>query len=213
MKFAWELPASESNIDNPPNSNLRWGSFNLNFTIQLLHFIRSQYLVLDPPLSPSIISMPSEKDLLRCGLDELALQVVRYGGYENVARRLGLAYFDGKSQEMEGRTYRGARLLWRERHEDGVLSSTSSKGHASGRKRQGLAWDENLVIEELHAYVKVNMTKRSLPSYVMPRFRHLDEDERGDLRRSISKFGGVKHIRDKAGLISIEEWEKQYEPL
>jgi hypothetical protein len=50
------------------------------------------------------------------------------------------------------------------------------------------------------AYVQVNMTKRALASNIMPRFHHLDEDGRSDLRRAISKFGGVKHIAKKANL-------------
>jgi len=50
------------------------------------------------------------------------------------------------------------------------------------------------------AYVQVNMTKRALPSNIMPRFHHFDEDGRSDLRRAISKFGGVKHIARKANL-------------
>ena len=44
------------------------------------------------------------------------------------------------------------------------------------------------------------MTKRALPSNIMPRFHHFDEDGRSDLRRAISKFGGVKHIARKANL-------------
>jgi hypothetical protein len=51
------------------------------------------------------------------------------------------------------------------------------------------------------------MTKRSLPQFVMPRFHHLDEDGRDDLRRAISKFGGSKYISEKAQLISIEMWQ------
>lgn len=96
-------------------------------------------------------------------------------------------------------------MLWRDRHTIGVLGTSTS---LNGRKRQGLAWDENLVIKELHAYVNMNMTKRSLPPTVMPHLDQLDEDGRGDLKRAISKFGGVKHICDKAGLIPIKTWQK-----
>ena len=63
-----------------------------------------------------------------------------------------------------------------------------------------------------HAYVNMNMTKRSLPPTVMPQLNQLDEDGRGDLKRAISKFGGVKHICDKAGLIPIKTWLK-FEPI
>jgi hypothetical protein len=38
---------------------------------------------------------------------------------------------------------------------------------------------------------------------MMPRFHHFDEDGRSDLRRAISKFGGVKYIADKANLIKM----------
>lgn len=64
-----------------------------------------------------------------------------------------------------------------------------------------------IVVQYRQAYVNVNMTKRSLPATVMPRFRQLDEDDRGDLRRAISKFGGTKEICKKAGLTPIEDWQ------
>ncbi|KAL7524115.1 hypothetical protein ACHAXR_001352, partial [Thalassiosira sp. AJA248-18] len=201
MKFQWDV--------NPnPNSHLSWGSFTLDFAIQLLYFIRSQYLSLSPPLSSSFISMPSEKDLLCCGHGDLARQVIRYGGYENVARRLG--YFDGKSQRMEEMRFRGAKLLWKKRHNIGVLSGASTrlkKENNSGQKRKGLAWDLDLVVNELHAYVKVNMTKRSQLPIVMPSLNQLVDDGRADLSHAISKFGGKKHICSMGGLIPAEEWK------
>ena len=58
------------------------------------------------------------------------------------------------------------------------------------------------------AYVQVNMTKRNLPTNVMPCFRYLDEDGRGDLKRAISKFGGANHISKKANLIQMKEWKR-----
>ena len=51
--------------------------------------------------------------------------------------------------------------------------------------------------------------KRSLPTYVMPRFHHFDEDDRSDLKRAISKFGGKKSICERSGLITIEQWKEQ----
>ena len=56
------------------------------------------------------------------------------------------------------------------------------------------------------------MTKRSLPPTVMPRFPHLDEDGRGDLKRAISKFGGVKYFAEMSGLIPIQVWQESEEP-
>jgi len=218
MNFAWDindLPTENTasmNASSPifsgrsynTNTKLSWGAFNLGFAIQLLHLIRSQYLTLNPPLSSSHISMPSENDLLGCGHEELAEQVMLYGGYENVARRLGLAYFDCTSQQMEEMRFRRSKLLWKDRHNR--LRKDTIK-----RKRKGLPWNEDLVLKELHAYVKVNMTQRSLPPTVMPRLRHLEEDGRGDLKRAISKFGGIKYITKASGLIPIEVWQQKYD--
>ena len=160
MKFAWNT--CDADVDNTTIVNqisptlhrgilssgryLSWGPFSVRFAIQLLQFIRSKYLLLNPPLSCAHISMPSESDLLRCGHVDLAAQVTRYGGYENVARRLGLLFFDVKSQQMEERLFRGMKTLWKSRHAE-VLSS--NRGGVSQVKRNGLAWDEDLVVEEL----------------------------------------------------------------
>ena len=156
MKFGWNtsddvaILNQTSTITNKkvssPRGYLRWGPFSVRFAIQLLQFIRSKYLLLNPPLSCAHISMPSESDLLRCGHVDLAAQVTRYGGYENVARRLGLLFFDVKSQQMEERLFRGMKTLWKSRHAE-VLSS--NRGGVSQVKRNGLAWDEDLVVEEL----------------------------------------------------------------
>ena len=61
---------------------------------------------------------------------------------ESVARRLGLAFFD---DWMEEERYQEAKILWKERHNDGVLPNNAGKR----RKRKGLAWDEDLVVDEL----------------------------------------------------------------
>jgi hypothetical protein len=127
---------------------LSWGPFSVRFAIQLLHFIRSQYLLLNPPLSCAHISMPSESDLLRCGHDNLAAQVTRYGGYENVARKLGLLFFDDQSQQMEESLFRGATSLWRNRHGNTSLSNRNDE-YMNRMKRKGLAWDEDLVVRDL----------------------------------------------------------------
>ena len=145
MKAALFLCSSRQ----PPINS--WGTFSVDFAVQLLHFIRSQYISLSPPLSPAHISMPTEKDLRSCGQHTLADQVIKYGGEESVARRLGLAYFDGKSS-MDERKYRGAKLLWKERHSNGVLTGASARfrnENVVGRKAKGVPWDENLVINEL----------------------------------------------------------------
>ena len=112
---------------------------------------------MSPPLAYHSISMPSEKDLLRCKQDELARKVITFGGYESVARRLGLAYFDGTCRQMDERRFRGAKILFRERNKCKVLGRSllnhtfqlRSDGGVSGRRRKGLAWSEELVVEEL----------------------------------------------------------------
>ena len=139
--FAWN---DGRRINNNPksNNNQSWGSFNVKFAIQLLHFIRSQYLSLSPPLSSAHISMPTEKDLVRCGKHDLAKQVLKFGGYENVARRLGLAFFD---EWVEEERYQEAKIMWKQRYKNEVLTNNAGKR----MKRKGLAWDEDLVVEEL----------------------------------------------------------------
>lgn len=129
---------------------LVWGPMTLDFAIQLLHFIRLQFLQMTPPLLYPIICMPSEKDLIRCGRKDLVCQVVEFGGYENVARRLGLAYFDGKSRKLDEAVFRGARSLWKGRK--GIAPSENNIqpiGSTHARKRKGVAWTKKLVIEEL----------------------------------------------------------------
>ena len=100
-------------------------------------------MLLDPPLQCTHISMPTENDLIRAGHKDLANQVIEYGGYESVARRLGLEFFDGSSDGMENERFEKAKLLWKERHNDEVVSSVKK------RKTDGVAWDEELVVAEL----------------------------------------------------------------
>lgn len=142
MKFAW---------DPTYDGNQSWGAFSLSFAIQLLQFIRSQYFILNPPLYSPAIAMPSERDLLSCGQDELASRVATYGGYENVARRLGLDYFDGTRHRraMNERAFQEAQRLWKDRRDGGVIgASTGPKKVGGGRKRRG-PWTEELVVKEL----------------------------------------------------------------
>lgn len=69
-----------------------WGPFDLAFAIALLNFVRQDHLRRQPPLKNPLLVMPSRQRLLakEPWLHEC---VERYGGYENVARRLGLAFF------------------------------------------------------------------------------------------------------------------------
>jgi hypothetical protein len=72
---------------------LNWGPFDLEFGIALLEFVRKDQMKQEPPLKLPMICMPNRAKLLTDSpkgayLDQ---KIVEYGGYENVARRLGLA--------------------------------------------------------------------------------------------------------------------------
>ena len=94
-----------------------WGPFSLDFAIDLLQFIRERYVTMSPPLPYPVISMPSERDLKRFGYEDLCQKCERFGGYENVARRLGLSFFDaGKQHQLDEEMIRGAKKLWKKRN-------------------------------------------------------------------------------------------------
>lgn len=133
-------------------TDINWGPITLGFIIQLLHFIRSEFMVMSPPLTYPMISMPLEKDLLRRDREDLAALVVEFGGYENIARRLGLAYFDGKSRQMNELIYKGARYLWKQRTvaDTSLITKSLIKSmHTNKLKRKGIAWTKDIVVEEL----------------------------------------------------------------
>jgi hypothetical protein len=73
---------------------MNWGPFSLVFAIQLLHHVRETHLSLRPPLQVAHTIMPTPSQLLleETRGEELARQVDEFGGYESVARRLGLAF-------------------------------------------------------------------------------------------------------------------------
>jgi hypothetical protein len=76
-------------------ADMNWGPFDLQFGIDLLEFVRNEQLKRRPPLRYPVIDMPSPTKLLASGEkgEDLDQKIQEYGGYENVARRLGLAYF------------------------------------------------------------------------------------------------------------------------
>eukprot|EP00986_Skeletonema_menzelii_P011946 scaffold6334_cov139-Skeletonema_menzelii.AAC.6 len=95
-----------------------WGAFSLDFSIDLLQFIRERYVTMAPPLVYPVISMPSERDLKRHGREDLCNKVESFGGYENVARRLGLQFFDvSKQEQLDEQMIRVAKKLWIKRNE------------------------------------------------------------------------------------------------
>jgi hypothetical protein len=153
-KLDMKFNTTTNDENDSTDSNLKkdyqrsWGPFSLHFAIELLHFIRSRYILLNPPLICSHISMPYESDLLRCGYENLAIQVSKFGGYENVARKLGLLYFYDKNKQMDGRSYQSAKMLWKHRHES-VFYGDGKDTNTYRRKRKGVAWDEDLVVSEL----------------------------------------------------------------
>jgi hypothetical protein len=75
--------------------DMNWGPFDLDFAVRLLTFVRQNQMLKNPPLMNPVLGMPSQSKLLLSG-DEgswLADRIRVFGGYENVARRLGLAFF------------------------------------------------------------------------------------------------------------------------
>ena len=75
-------------------ADMSWGPFDLEFAIELYALVREQQSHQKPPLKYPEIRMPTQVKLLECGTVGLRLdkKIQEYGGYENVARRLGLAF-------------------------------------------------------------------------------------------------------------------------
>jgi hypothetical protein len=72
---------------------LRWGKFDLDFGIDLLTYVREYHTRRSPPLRNPVIAMPTNLQLMQSPQGQtLHQRMTLYGGYENVARRLGLAY-------------------------------------------------------------------------------------------------------------------------
>ena len=71
-----------------------WGPFDLKFAIALLTMVRQDHLRRQPPLKTPLLVMPSRQRLLANDETHWLHDCVEcFGGYENVARRLGLAFF------------------------------------------------------------------------------------------------------------------------
>jgi len=76
------------------HGDLKYGSFSIDTAIDLMRFIRAREMRKKGPLKRPTIAMPRQQTLLANGEDKLHDEIMEIGGYENVARRLGLAYFD-----------------------------------------------------------------------------------------------------------------------
>jgi hypothetical protein len=89
-RFGMEVPkrSSKSYLE------MSFGPFSLDFAIDLLEYIRNDQMECKAPLKPAVIRMPTEYVLFQKGRSDLIDGIQKYGGYENVARRLGLAHFD-----------------------------------------------------------------------------------------------------------------------
>jgi hypothetical protein len=75
-------------------TDMSWGPFDFVFAIKTFAIVREQQMKMKPPLRHPEIGMPSQLSLLEYGEKGLWLdeKIQEYGGYENVARRLGLAF-------------------------------------------------------------------------------------------------------------------------
>lgn len=94
-RFGMKYDRCLRNSGKSQEAFMSWGSFDLDFGINLLEFVRIENLKKNPPLRCPAMVMPSPKKLLASGEKGILLdeKIRIYGGYENVARRLGLAYF------------------------------------------------------------------------------------------------------------------------
>lgn len=72
------------------NNDLEYGHFSLEFGIGLLVFVREQEMTKRAPLQRPSIGMPTGEALLKAERGDLIRGVQDFGGFESVARRLGL---------------------------------------------------------------------------------------------------------------------------
>jgi hypothetical protein len=93
---------------NVDKTALKFGAFELEFAIRLLIFVRMDQLNRTPPLKNPAITMPSRSKLLTQPNDGpwLCTKIDEFGGDENVARRLGLAFFAADYAADERTKYR-----------------------------------------------------------------------------------------------------------
>jgi hypothetical protein len=81
---------------------MSYGKFTLDFGIDLLTYIRNQCMQSSPSSCMKInsvsIQMPTTQSLLNKGEHGLVEGIMRYGGHENVARRLNLSFDHTEAQ-------------------------------------------------------------------------------------------------------------------
>lgn len=83
MKYMYGDTAGDS-------MDLNYGPFNIDTAIELLRFIRADQMKKKGPLQRPVIAIPSKQKLISNGEEKLHDEIMKLGGYENVARRLGL---------------------------------------------------------------------------------------------------------------------------
>jgi hypothetical protein len=74
------------------DADLNWGPFSIDTAIELYRFVRADQMKKKGPMSRPVISIPSQRDLLANGQGQLHQSIIDAGGYESVARRLGLDF-------------------------------------------------------------------------------------------------------------------------
>lgn len=91
--------ANRNGYSTGSNTGMKFGSFDLDFAVRLLTFVREDQMKRNPPLQNPVLAMPSRSKVLSQAEDGawLDAKIDEFGGYENVARRLGLALFATES--------------------------------------------------------------------------------------------------------------------
>lgn len=92
-RFSMKCPTKGGNPGRGDYEGVYFGAFSVPFAIDLLEFIRAEQMKKKAPLKITLIRMPSKYNLDAAGRNDLHQQIEQFGGYENVARRLGLAFF------------------------------------------------------------------------------------------------------------------------
>ena len=74
--------------------SIDWGPLDLDFAIELMNYIRDDHMKRDPPLpaGKAEMCMPTPEQLRNDSMSHLDSKICKYGGYENIARRLQLSY-------------------------------------------------------------------------------------------------------------------------
>jgi hypothetical protein len=89
-------------FEKKTDSQMNWGPFDLEYGIALMNFVRNGQMEKTPPLKETTVCMPTRSQLGEVGsrgktLDEKTME---YGGYESVARRLGLEWNGDQTQKV-----------------------------------------------------------------------------------------------------------------